>query len=102
MTRDEDGNTTAPAPEPPPPPYERPRDPRPLPELYSCHHGTVARVQPFGAFVAIEGHCDGMVHISQLRNGDRVENVTDVVNQGDKVMVFFKSWLFISATQIQR
>ena len=40
----------------------------------------------FGAFVNFFGAKDGLVHISQLSAG-RVNKVTDVVKEGDKVKV---------------
>ena len=40
----------------------------------------------FGAFVTLTPGRDGLVHISQLSD-ERVENVTDVVKEGDMVKV---------------
>ena len=40
----------------------------------------------FGAFVNFLSGKDGLVHISQLKN-ERVEKVSDVVNEGDIVKV---------------
>jgi polyribonucleotide nucleotidyltransferase len=40
----------------------------------------------FGAFVTILPGRDGLVHISQISN-DRVERVSDVLNEGDVVKV---------------
>jgi polyribonucleotide nucleotidyltransferase len=40
----------------------------------------------FGAFVSLTPGRDGLVHISQLSD-ERVENVTDVVKEGDMVKV---------------
>ena len=40
----------------------------------------------FGAFVNIAPGKDGLVHISQMAD-ERVEKVTDVVNEGDTVQV---------------
>lgn len=48
--------------------------------------GEVNRIMDFGAFVAIPGGKDGLIHISKLST-ERVEKVTDVVNVGDKVKV---------------
>ena len=42
----------------------------------------------FGAFVNFFGKRDGLVHISQLAN-ERVNKVTDIVNEGDMVKVKF-------------
>lgn len=46
----------------------------------------VVSVMDFGAFVQIMPGKDGLVHISELAEG-RVEKVTDVVKEGDKVTV---------------
>jgi len=40
----------------------------------------------FGAFVSLSPGRDGLVHISQLSD-ERVENVTDVVKEGEMVKV---------------
>jgi polyribonucleotide nucleotidyltransferase len=48
--------------------------------------GTVRRIMEFGAFVEIFPGTDGLVHISEL-DTERVKNVTDVLNEGDKVLV---------------
>jgi len=50
------------------------------------YKGTVRRVVDFGAFVEILPGTDGLVHISQLAP-ERVRRVTDVLNEGDEVMV---------------
>ncbi len=47
--------------------------------------GTVQRIASFGAFVDIGG-VDGLVHISQVAHG-HVEQVSDVLSEGDKVNV---------------
>ena len=48
--------------------------------------GKVIKIMNFGAFVSLTPGRDGLVHISQLSN-ERVENVTDVVKEGDTVKV---------------
>jgi polyribonucleotide nucleotidyltransferase len=48
--------------------------------------GTVKKVMDFGAFVEIFPGTDGLVHISEL-DTERVKNVSDVLNEGDKVLV---------------
>ena len=57
------------------------------PEIGKIYHGKVVKVMDFGAFVNIMSNRDGLVHISQLRGGGRVEKVTDVVKEGDSVYV---------------
>jgi polyribonucleotide nucleotidyltransferase len=48
--------------------------------------GTVKKVMEFGAFVEIFPGTDGLVHISEL-DTERVKNVTDILKEGDKVLV---------------
>jgi polyribonucleotide nucleotidyltransferase len=48
--------------------------------------GKVIKIMNFGAFVSLTPGRDGLVHISQLSD-ERVENVTDVVKEGDMVKV---------------
>ena len=56
------------------------------PEVNQIYDGTVVKVVDFGAFVNFFGSKDGLVHISQLAPR-RVQKVTDVVKEGDKVKV---------------
>jgi polyribonucleotide nucleotidyltransferase len=56
------------------------------PEVGHIYEGTVVKVMDFGAFVNFFGAKDGLVHISQLAPR-RVQKVTDVVKEGDKVRV---------------
>ena len=46
--------------------------------------GKVTKLASFGAFVALEGDIDGLVHISQLSEG-HVAKVKDVIKIGDEV-----------------
>ena len=48
--------------------------------------GVVKKIMDFGAFVEIFPGTDGLVHISEL-DTERVKNVSDVLNEGDKVLV---------------
>jgi polyribonucleotide nucleotidyltransferase len=48
--------------------------------------GTVKKIMEFGAFVEVLPGTDGLVHISEL-DETRVKNVTDILNEGDKVLV---------------
>jgi polyribonucleotide nucleotidyltransferase len=56
------------------------------PEVGLIYDGTVVKVMDFGAFVNFFGAKDGLVHISQLASR-RVQKVTEVVKEGDKVKV---------------
>ena len=56
------------------------------PEIGKVYEGKVVKLMDFGAFVNFMGSRDGLVHISQLK-AERVEKVSDVVNEGDVVKV---------------
>ena len=56
------------------------------PEVGRVYEGTVVSIKDFGAFVNILPGIDGMVHISRLSD-KRVEKVTDVLTEGQKVRV---------------
>jgi polyribonucleotide nucleotidyltransferase len=56
------------------------------PEIGHFYNGVVKRIAEFGAFVEIMPGTDGLVHISELAEG-RVKNVTDVLKEGDEVLV---------------
>jgi len=55
-------------------------------EVGATYEGTVRKIMDFGAFVEIFPGTDGLVHISQL-DFKRVNKVTDVLKEGDKVLV---------------
>ncbi len=55
-------------------------------EIGKIYKGTVRKIVEFGAFVEILPGTDGLVHISQLAPG-RVNKVTDILKEGDEVMV---------------
>ncbi|MDA5194623.1 polyribonucleotide nucleotidyltransferase [Govanella unica] len=55
-------------------------------EVGRIYDGKVVKAVEFGAFVNFIGNKDGLVHISELAS-KRVQKVTDVVNEGDKVKV---------------
>jgi polyribonucleotide nucleotidyltransferase len=55
-------------------------------EIGKIYRGTVRRIMDFGAFVEILPGTDGLVHISELAP-HRVRRVTDVLKEGDEVMV---------------
>lgn len=52
-------------------------------------HGKVSSVQLWGAFVDVGVGKDGRLHISQL-SSEHVKNVTDVLNEGDEVVVWVR------------
>ncbi len=56
------------------------------PEVGKIYEGTVKRLMDFGAFVEFLPGNEGLVHISQL-DTNRVEKVSDVVKEGDKMEV---------------
>lgn len=56
------------------------------PEIGEVYLGKVVKTVDFGAFIAIAGGKEGLCHISELAN-ERVRETTDVVKEGDEVMV---------------
>ncbi len=46
--------------------------------------GSVSRITPFGAFIAISTGIEGLAHISELSK-ERVESPTDVLKEGEKL-----------------
>jgi polyribonucleotide nucleotidyltransferase len=59
----------------------------PTAELGAVYTGRVVNVTKFGAFVNVLPGKDGLLHISKLGRGKRVERVEDVLNLGDEVEV---------------
>ncbi len=55
-------------------------------EVGAFYMGKVKRILGFGAIVELFAGTDGLVHISQLAEG-HVKEVTDVLKEGDEVMV---------------
>ncbi len=56
------------------------------PEEGKIYNAKVVKIIDSGCFVEIWPGCEGMVHISEL-NTDRVDKVTDVVKEGDEIIV---------------
>ena len=49
--------------------------------------GKVVKTTTFGAFVELTKGTDGLLHISNVSPGERVESVEDVLNRGDEISV---------------
>lgn len=58
-----------------------------LPKVGERFLGTVVKTTAFGAFVSLVPGRDGLVHISKLGGGKRIDKVEDVVKVGDKIEV---------------
>ena len=56
------------------------------PEVGEVYKGTVRSIMPYGAFVNIGKGTDGLLHVSEI-DWKRVENVEDMLKEGDKVEV---------------
>ncbi len=56
------------------------------PEVGAVFYGRVTRIMDFGAFVEIAPGMEGLCHISRL-DVKRTEQVTDVVSEGDTIIV---------------
>jgi len=55
-------------------------------EIGKIYRGKVKKITDFGAFVEIMPGTDGLVHISQIAE-QRIKNVSDVLKEGEEVMV---------------
>nr|QLH55451.1 polyribonucleotide nucleotidyltransferase [Cystobacter sp.] len=55
-------------------------------EIGKIYTGTVRKIAEFGAFVELFPGTDGLIHISELSD-KRVKSVSDVLNEGDEVLV---------------
>jgi polyribonucleotide nucleotidyltransferase len=58
-----------------------------MPQVGERFLGTVVKTTAFGAFVSLTPGRDGLVHISKLGSGKRINKVEDVCNVGDKMQV---------------
>lgn len=48
--------------------------------------GTITGLQPYGAFVALDAHNQGLIHISEIKYG-YIKNIKDAIAVGDEVQV---------------
>jgi polyribonucleotide nucleotidyltransferase len=55
-------------------------------EVGKIYRGTVKKIVDFGAFVEILPGTEGLLHISQIAK-ERIAKVTDVLHEGDEVVV---------------
>ncbi|MBZ4331101.1 polyribonucleotide nucleotidyltransferase [Corallococcus interemptor] len=55
-------------------------------EIGKIYTGTVRKIAEFGAFVELFPGTDGLIHISELSD-KRVKSVSDVLSEGDEVLV---------------
>ncbi|GFO64936.1 30S ribosomal protein S1 [Geomonas paludis] len=53
----------------------------------SYQNGKVARLTPFGAFVTLASGVDGLIHISKLGAGKRIQHPKEVLSEGQEVEV---------------
>jgi len=56
-------------------------------EVGDTFHGKVVKTTTFGAFVELVKGTDGLLHISAVKPGERVDTVEDVLSQGDVIDV---------------
>ncbi len=57
----------------------------------SYQNGKVARLTPFGAFVTLAAGVDGLIHISKLGAGKRIQHPREVLAEGQEVEVKVES-----------
>ncbi len=58
----------------------------------SFHSGSVARLAPFGAFITLADGVDGLIHISRLGAGKRINHPREALQEGDSVEVKVESF----------
>ena len=56
-------------------------------EVGDSFQGKVVKTTTFGAFVELAKGTDGLLHISNVSPGQRVDTVEDVLNKGDEIAV---------------
>ena len=72
--------------------FKRPPTPEidDAPKMFKVYDGTVTGVKDFGAFVnlkGVRGKVDGLVHVSAMQEGARVNHPSDLVSRGQSVKV---------------
>ena len=72
--------------------FQRPPTPEidDAPKIFKVYDGVVTGVKDFGAFVniqGIKGKVDGLVHVSAMQEGVRVNHPSDLVSRGQPVKV---------------
>ncbi|KAL8790990.1 MAG: hypothetical protein Q9195_006135 [Heterodermia aff. obscurata] len=72
--------------------FKRPPTPEidDAPKMFKVYDGTVTGVKDFGAFVnlkGVKGKVDGLVHVSAMQEGARVNHPSDLVSRGQSVKI---------------
>lgn len=72
--------------------FKRPPTPEfdDAPKIFKVYKGIVSGIKPFGAFVSLQGvkgKADGLVHVSAMQAGARVNDPSDLVSRGQSVRV---------------
>jgi len=57
----------------------------------SSHTGTISRLAPFGAFVTIGDGIDGLLHISKIGKGKRINHPREVLKEGEVLEVLVEA-----------
>ena len=57
----------------------------------TSHIGTIARLAPFGAFVTLTPGVDGLIHVSKLGQGRKINHPREVVEEGQNIEVIIES-----------
>ena len=53
----------------------------------SVHKGTVSRLAPFGAFISLAPGVDGLLHISELGKGKRINHPREILEENQAITV---------------
>ncbi len=72
--------------------FKRPPTPEvdDAPKMFKIYNGRISGVKPFGAFVdlqGVKGRASGLVHVSAMLEGERVNDPSDLVSVGQLIKV---------------
>ena len=56
----------------------------------SVHRGRVSRLAKFGAFVTLEPGIDGLIHISEIGKGKRINHPREVIEENQELDVIIQ------------
>jgi polyribonucleotide nucleotidyltransferase len=61
-------------------------------EVGDEYQGKVVKTTTFGAFIELSKGTDGLLHISNVSPGNRVETVEEVLSKGDEITCASSRW----------
>lgn len=55
-------------------------------KIGTIHNVVISGIQPYGAFVSLDNHTQGLIHVSEIQAG-YTKNINEVLKVGDQVEV---------------